>query len=79
MGNDVARLMGVAIAALEVIGGGTINPNFLKEIGIELGKYREAYEESYAYATLDLEDVIADHVKLAIIATRTLDRKVSLN
>ena len=79
MNNDVARLIGIAIAAIETIGGGTVNPNFLREIGVELGKYREAYEEAYALATIDLEDMIADHIQLAVVATRTIDRRISLN
>ena len=79
MNNDVARLIGIAIAAIETMGGGTINSSFLKEIGVELGKHREAYEEAYALATIDLEDMIADHVQLAVVATRTIDRRISLN
>ena len=79
MNNEIARLIGIAIAAIETNGGGTINSSFLKEIGVELGKYREAYEEAYALATIDLEDMIADHIQLAIVATRTMDRKISLN
>ena len=79
MNNEIARLIGIAIAAIETIGGGTINSSFLKEIGVELGKHREAYEEAYALATIDLESVIADHIQLAIVATRTMDRKISLN
>ena len=79
MNNEIARLIGIAIAAIETIGGGTINSSFLKEIGVELGKYREVYEEAYALATIDLESVIADHIQLAIVATRTMDRKISLN
>ena len=79
MNNEIARLIGIAVAAIETIGGGAINSSFLKEIGVELGKYTEAYEEAYALASLDLESVIADHIQLAIIATRTIDRKVSLN
>ena len=79
MNNEIARLIGIAIAAIETIGGGTINSSFLKEIGVELGKHTEAYEEAYALASMDLENVIADHIQLAIVATRTIDRKPSLN
>lgn len=79
MNNDVARLIGIAIAAIEAMGGGTVNPDFLREIGVELGKHREAYEEAYSLATRDLEDMIADHIQLAVVATRTIDRRISLN
>lgn len=79
MNNEIARLIGIAIAAIEIIGGGTVNPDFLQEIGVELGSSREAYEEAYTLATIDLESVIADHIQLAIVATRTMDRKISLN
>ena len=79
MNNEIARLIGIAIAAIETIGGGTINSSFLKEIGVGLGKHREAYEEAYTLASMDLENVIADHIQLAIVATRTIDRKPSLN
>ncbi len=79
MGNDIARLLGIAVAAIETIGGGTINSSFLKEIGVGLGKHREAYEEAYALASNDLEDVINDRVTLAIVATRLGVQKVSPN
>ena len=78
MNNEIARLIGIAIAAIETIGGGKVNPDFLREIGVEL-EHREAYEEAYVLASLDLESVIADHIQLAIVATRTIDRKPSLN
>jgi hypothetical protein len=79
MGNDIARLLGIAVAAIEIIGGGAVNPDFLQEIGVQLGEHKEAYEEAYALASMDLENVIADHIQLAIVATRTMDRKISLN
>ncbi len=79
MNNDVARLIGIAIAAIETIGGGAVNPDFLQEIGIDMGKYTEVYTEAYALASNDLEDVINDRVTLAIVATRLGVQKVSPN
>jgi len=79
MGNDIARLLGIAVAAIETIGGGTVNPDFLQEIGIDMDKYTEVYTEAYALASNDLEDVINDRVTLAIVATRLGVQKVSPN